>query len=220
MAVGAPTIFPLPNTLLVVGTTRGLQCWKDGELLDELDERDGPLSDPDELSTKIPQEEWELGLDGQTKTALGAGLRRLPGRPGNRGALARSSIRRMGRSLAYERLTRKLEMMAGGCAVPESPQLVKPRQPADEDEGGRLEKAAAGIHHPRMAGHRGRRGQVAAASAAARQVTATFASDQQRFCRRNRGTAGGKEADANRQAGEAGYSARRTRRHLAFLTAA
>jgi len=56
---------PLPDALLVVGFTRGLQCWKDGELLDELDERDEPLPDVDELNAKIPQEEWATGLNGQ-----------------------------------------------------------------------------------------------------------------------------------------------------------
>ena len=58
---------PLPERLLVVGHTRGLQCWKDGTLLDELDERDGTLPDPDELNAKIPQQEWETGLDGNPK---------------------------------------------------------------------------------------------------------------------------------------------------------
>src|SRR5262249_43706419 len=58
---------PLPDTLLVVGTTRGLQCWKDGELLDELNEQDGPLPDVDELNAQNPQEEWEQGLDGKPK---------------------------------------------------------------------------------------------------------------------------------------------------------
>src|SRR5262249_27602460 len=56
---------PLPDALLVVGFTRGLQCWKDGELLDELDERDGPLPDVDELNLKIPQKEWKPGLNGE-----------------------------------------------------------------------------------------------------------------------------------------------------------
>jgi hypothetical protein len=59
---------PLPDPLLVVGYTRGLQCWKDGQLLDELDERrDGPLPDVDELNAQIPQEEWEPGLDGKPR---------------------------------------------------------------------------------------------------------------------------------------------------------
>src|SRR5262245_29961291 len=56
---------PLPEALLVSGYTRGLQCWSNGELLDELDERDGPLQDPDVLNAKIPQNEWKLGLNNQ-----------------------------------------------------------------------------------------------------------------------------------------------------------
>jgi hypothetical protein len=49
---------PIPEPLLVSGYARGLQCWKDGELLDELDERDESLPDVDELNEKIPQNEW------------------------------------------------------------------------------------------------------------------------------------------------------------------
>src|SRR5262245_9812369 len=56
---------PLPGELLVIGYTRGLQCWKDGELLDELDERDGPLPDVDALNDQIPQQEWRPGLNGE-----------------------------------------------------------------------------------------------------------------------------------------------------------
>lgn len=102
---------PLPNTLLVVGTTRGLQCWKDGELLDELDERDGPLSDPDELSTKIPQEEWELGLNGKPKPpwALVYVVYLVDPESAELYTFINSTY---GARLAYERLTRKLEMMA------------------------------------------------------------------------------------------------------------
>src|SRR5262249_52231355 len=60
---------PLPDALLVTGFTRGLQCWKDGKLLDELDERDGHLIEElvGELNDKIPQQEWETGLDGKPR---------------------------------------------------------------------------------------------------------------------------------------------------------
>jgi len=58
---------PLPDALIVTGFARGLQCWKGGELLDELDERDGPLPDLDELNDQIPREEWEAGLDGKPR---------------------------------------------------------------------------------------------------------------------------------------------------------
>jgi hypothetical protein len=56
---------PLPKTLLVSGYTRGLQCWKDGALLDELDERDESLPDVGTLNEQIPQNEWRTGLNGQ-----------------------------------------------------------------------------------------------------------------------------------------------------------
>src|SRR5262245_46784647 len=58
---------PVPERLLVASYTRGLQCWKGGELLDELDERDGPLPDVGELNDQIPQTEWDTGLDGNPR---------------------------------------------------------------------------------------------------------------------------------------------------------
>src|SRR4029453_5462222 len=56
---------PVPERLLVVGFTRGLQCWLDGELLDELDERDGASMDPAPLNAEIPSQEWKPGLHGE-----------------------------------------------------------------------------------------------------------------------------------------------------------
>ena len=56
---------PLPEVLLVSGYARGLQCWQDGELFDELDERDEPLPEVDELNKKISRNEWRIGLNGQ-----------------------------------------------------------------------------------------------------------------------------------------------------------
>jgi hypothetical protein len=55
--------------MLAVATTRALQCWKDKELLDyEIEQPGGePLSDPDELNSKIPMAEWEPGLDGKPR---------------------------------------------------------------------------------------------------------------------------------------------------------
>jgi hypothetical protein len=56
------------SELLVLGTTRALQCWKDKEVLDEIIERPGePLPDVDELNEQIPQDEWENGLDGNPR---------------------------------------------------------------------------------------------------------------------------------------------------------
>jgi len=53
---------PLPNELLATGTSRGLQCFKNGELLGEEVEQPGkPLPNPDVLNAQIPQEEW--GID-------------------------------------------------------------------------------------------------------------------------------------------------------------
>ena len=188
----APTIFPCQHAARSRDHA-GLQCWKDGEQLDELDERrTSPLSDPDELSTKIPQEEWELGLNSKPKPpwALDYVVYLVNPESAELYTFINSTN---GARLAYERWTASSD--DGADARRRSHRTRKARQPADEDEGGRL-KAAAGIHHPRMAGHRGRRGQAAATAASARQ-----GSDW-----RSREAAGGKEADANWQAGEAGYS--------------
>jgi hypothetical protein len=57
-----------PGELLVLGTTRGLQCWRDKALLDEIVQVPGEeLPDVDELNAKIPCEEWGLGLDGEPR---------------------------------------------------------------------------------------------------------------------------------------------------------
>jgi hypothetical protein len=54
--------------MLAVNTSRGLQCWGDKELLDEIVEMPGePLPDVDELNAQIPQEEWRPGLDGKPR---------------------------------------------------------------------------------------------------------------------------------------------------------
>jgi hypothetical protein len=55
-----------PNEMLATGTARGLQCWKNNELLDEIVEQPGePLPSADSLNDPIPEEEWGLDLNGQ-----------------------------------------------------------------------------------------------------------------------------------------------------------
>src|SRR5262245_53887601 len=57
-----------PPELLVVGTTRALQCWSDGKPVDTIIERPSePLPDLDGLNAQIPQKEWEPGLDGKPR---------------------------------------------------------------------------------------------------------------------------------------------------------
>jgi hypothetical protein len=55
--------------MLVIGTTRGLQCWgREQDLLDEIpEEPDKPLPDVDALNAQIPEEEWGLGLNGKPR---------------------------------------------------------------------------------------------------------------------------------------------------------
>jgi hypothetical protein len=50
-----------PTELLVLGTTRALQCWRDGQVLDALIDSDGePLPDVDELNAQVPESDWEI----------------------------------------------------------------------------------------------------------------------------------------------------------------
>jgi len=58
---------PMPPVVLVAGMHRVAQCWKDGQVLDEYWEDDGPLPDIDDLNSQIPQTEWELGLNNKPR---------------------------------------------------------------------------------------------------------------------------------------------------------
>jgi hypothetical protein len=56
--------------MVVVHTTRALQCWKNQELLDYEIEQPGETltrDHADELNAPIPKEEWGLGLDNQPR---------------------------------------------------------------------------------------------------------------------------------------------------------
>jgi hypothetical protein len=58
-----------PAQLLVLGTIRALQCWQEQKPIDTIIEAPGgePLPDVDELNAKIPEDEWEAGLDGKPR---------------------------------------------------------------------------------------------------------------------------------------------------------
>jgi hypothetical protein len=57
-----------PAELLAMGTTTALQCWQDGTPTDTIVERPGePLPDVNELNAKIPEAEWEEGIDGKPR---------------------------------------------------------------------------------------------------------------------------------------------------------
>jgi len=59
---------PLPARLLVVGTTRALQCWREQKPIDTIIEQpDEPLPDVNALNEQIPKNEWENGLDGKPR---------------------------------------------------------------------------------------------------------------------------------------------------------
>jgi hypothetical protein len=101
---------PTPGALIVTGFTRGLQCWKDGELLDELDERDGPLPDVGELNDQIPREERSLGLNGEPEPPWRIVYVVYLVDP-ETAELYTFINSAWGAQIAYERLTDKLERM-------------------------------------------------------------------------------------------------------------
>ena len=59
---------PIPETLLVAGMFKALQCWREQKILDCIVEKENePLPNPQELNAKIPEKDWEKGLDGQPR---------------------------------------------------------------------------------------------------------------------------------------------------------
>src|SRR5262245_35067593 len=103
---------PMPgHALLVVGHTRGLQCWQEGDLLDERDERDGETMDPDPLNDKIPREEWSAGLNGEPEPPwrIVYVVYLVDPETAELYSFINST---WGAQIAYERLAQKLELMA------------------------------------------------------------------------------------------------------------
>jgi hypothetical protein len=57
-----------PDQLLVIGTTKALQCWQEQKPIHTIVETPGePLPDIDTLNEKIPREEWEEDLNGNPR---------------------------------------------------------------------------------------------------------------------------------------------------------
>jgi hypothetical protein len=60
--------FPQGKRMLVVRTTKALQHWEDQKPIDTIMEQPGkPLPDADELNEKIPESDWNIGLDGKPR---------------------------------------------------------------------------------------------------------------------------------------------------------
>jgi hypothetical protein len=58
---------PLPEKLIVMGTTRAVQLWKNQKAVKTHKLADGPLPSVDALNLAIPVSEWEPGLDKQPR---------------------------------------------------------------------------------------------------------------------------------------------------------
>jgi len=60
--------FPHGTRMLVLGVDEALQCWQAKQLLDEIRKvANQPLPSVDELNAKIPETEWDEGLDGKPR---------------------------------------------------------------------------------------------------------------------------------------------------------
>jgi hypothetical protein len=58
----------VPKQLLALATTRVLQLWKDKTPVQTIVKRPGqPWPNIDDLNAEIPEEEWEVGLDGKLR---------------------------------------------------------------------------------------------------------------------------------------------------------
>jgi len=59
---------PVPEKMLVLNRIRAVQCWREQKIVDCIAQKDKePLPDVEELNAKIPESEWELGLDGKPR---------------------------------------------------------------------------------------------------------------------------------------------------------
>jgi hypothetical protein len=100
-----------PPQLLVVGSTRALQCWSDSKPVDTIVEQpDEPLPDVDELNAQIPEKEWEPGLDGKPRPPwqLNYVVYLINVETADTYTFLNSTT---GARIAFERLTDKIEMM-------------------------------------------------------------------------------------------------------------
>jgi len=107
----------MPPEMLVVGMHRVAQCWRDGEVLDEYWEDDGPLPDIDDLNAQIPQAEWEIAFD-KPRPPWGLYFVTYLVNPETADCFTFVS-NSVGAKIAYERLVAKFEMMRRlrGCGV-------------------------------------------------------------------------------------------------------
>ena len=102
---------PMPERLLVVGTTRALQCWREQKPIDTLIEEPGePLPNVDELNEQIPHNEWEPGLDGRPRPPWQLNWVAYLVNPGTADCYTYINST-VGARIAVERLNDKLELM-------------------------------------------------------------------------------------------------------------
>jgi hypothetical protein len=59
---------PIPETLLVMNVTKGLQRWAESRPIETIMQRAGePLPDVAGLNEEVPYEQWETGIDGKPR---------------------------------------------------------------------------------------------------------------------------------------------------------
>jgi hypothetical protein len=106
-----PDDTPIPERMLVLGCIRAVQCWENQRVTDcVLQSGTEPLPDVDELNEKIPESEWEKGLDGKPKPPWQNvfGLYLLNPADGSIFTYVNSTT---GTRIGYEKLKDRIDMM-------------------------------------------------------------------------------------------------------------
>jgi hypothetical protein len=115
------TVLPLGTHLFQWGMRRGVQCFGDETLLDEIVEQPGePLPDPEELNAKIPRSEWGTDLNGNPRPPwqMTYAVYLLNPETGDGYSFLSSTT---GGRIAYERLQsriRNMKLMRGSAVAP------------------------------------------------------------------------------------------------------
>jgi hypothetical protein len=102
---------PIPELLLVMNITRGLQRWQDGMPVETIMQKPGiTLPDVDDLNAAVPQDQWEDGLNGEKRPPwqLNCVVYLVDPRAANSFTFANSTV---GARIAAVKLRERIEMM-------------------------------------------------------------------------------------------------------------
>jgi hypothetical protein len=129
---------PMPERLLVVGTTRALQCWREQMPIDTIVEvPEEPLPDVAGLNEQIPQNEWEAGLDGKPRPPwqLNYVVYLVNAETGDFYTYLNSTV---GARIAFDRLNDRLEVMRRLRGINAMPVVALDSRPMKTNFGTKL----------------------------------------------------------------------------------